>query len=188
MPTLITDAAIEPVSLTDFKNSAKVDADSEDALVSVYISAARKHFELITDKICNTQTWELNFDRVRRWIKIPKNPVQSVTSVTYIDGAGVSQILSTDDYIVDIKSEPARIRIENFPEVDDTLNALTVNFIAGYGATVETVPTDIRRAVLYMAAQFYEHRTPVIAGTVVNNVGFTFDMLTNPHIIYEGDY
>lgn len=184
---LITDAAVEPISTTEAKLDARVDGASEDSLVSIYISAARKHFEAITDRALITQTHEVYYDKVPTNIVLPIAPVQSITSIKYLDTNGAEQTLATSEYTVDVNSSPARIKIDCKPSVEFTLNALTVRFVAGYGDAATDVPADIRRAVLYMCTQFYEHRTPVVQGTISPSVGLTFEALTRPHKLLSFD-
>ena len=74
-----------------------------------------------------------------------------MTSIQYVDDAGDTQTLSTSLYQVDTKSQPGRIIPaygESWPTVrSDTLNAVTVNFVAGYGDDPEDVPAGLRHAV-----------------------------------------
>lgn len=183
---LITDAAAEPISVADFKTHAKVDGSSEDATtIPLYIAAARKHFEAMTNRALITQTWEIYFDHVPKYIYFPITPVQSVTYIKYLDGSDSEQTLDASSYKVDTNSYCHRVEIIDKPSITSRIAGFWVRFVAGYGDAATDVPDDIIQAVTYMATQFYDNRTPVVTGTVVNEVPGTFDALCRPHKFYS---
>lgn len=184
---LITDAATEPISVAEFKLNAKVDGTSEDATtIPLYILAARKHFEKATDRALITQTWEIAMERVPSRFYFPIAPIQSVTSVKYLDGAGVEQTLATTDYALNLDSRVPQLKVINKPSIStDEIRNFIVRFVAGYGDDATDVPGDIRQAILYMATQMYENRLPVVQGRVVNEVPMTFNMLTDQHKFHQ---
>lgn len=63
-------------------------------------------------------------------------------------------------YNVDATSEPARIEpveAQTWPSTLDIVNAVTVDFVAGYGAA-SAVPENAKSAIKMMVADSYEHR------------------------------
>jgi len=181
----ITDAAVEPISVTDFKTNTKVDGTGEDAsTIPLYIGAARRHFEAKTDRILMTQTWEEYYDYAPSYVYIQKAPLQSVTHIKYLDEDDVEQTLATASYTVDTKGVCPRIKIIDKPTVSDKINNFWVRFVVGYGDASTDVPQDMIMAVTYMASHFYENRLPIVSGTVVNEVPMTFKSLTDPHRFY----
>lgn len=63
MPLIQTSApATEPVSLIEAKEHLRVDWDSDDALISALISAAREFAESICRRVFITQSWKLVLD------------------------------------------------------------------------------------------------------------------------------
>src|SRR5690606_14420890 len=144
----------------------RVDGTDEDTLITGLIAAARETVETFAGRALITQTWELVLDD---WpdsdtIKLPRPPLQSVTSVTYVDEAGVSHTLSSASYIVDTDSEPGRLVLkagESWPsETLQAANGVRVRYAAGYGAAA-AVPEKFKLAVKLLAVHWYENREPV---------------------------
>lgn len=96
-------------------------------------------------------------------LELPMPPVQSVTSVKYIDPNGVQQTLDPSVYIVDLASEPARLYLapgQVWPAYRNQRNAITVRCVCGY-ADAGSVPATLQLAVKSVVANFYENREPV---------------------------
>ena len=118
-----------------------------DPILVMLIAAATKAAEAETRRALVTQTWDMSLDRFPGWeMHVPLPPLQSVTSITYVDSDGVTQTLAADQYVVDTKSEPARITPAYgcvWPSTRWQANAVTVRFVAGYGAA-GAVPSGIK--------------------------------------------
>ena len=195
--TLVTPPALEPITLDDAKTHVRADLSStaEDGLLSVLIAAARGWAEGYTNRVFVTQTWQEAFDRFpsgcdtpRRegygWSRHPLRdqsdyqairlglaPVIEVTSVRYVDAAGATQTLATDQYVVDVAALPARIRPAygvSWPTTRAQANAVTVEYTAGYGDRALDVPGAIRAAILLMLGDLYANRERQIVGTITN--------------------
>jgi uncharacterized phiE125 gp8 family phage protein len=72
---------------------------------------------------------------------------------------------------VDLKSEPGRVEPAyglSWPDTLDTLNAVVVRFVAGYGGDETKVPEGIKRGFLLRIGDLYEHRESVNIGNIVN--------------------
>jgi uncharacterized phiE125 gp8 family phage protein len=163
MPTRIVAAPLEePVSLAQAKAHLRVTVADEDAQVLAAIFAAREHAETFTGRAFVTQTWELLLDAfpAGREIELPFPPLQSVTSVKYIDPDGAEQTFAAANYHVDAVSTPGRVRLKPtafWPSIADQPNAVTVRFVAGYGGTA-AVPFTIKAAILLVVGHLFEHR------------------------------
>ncbi len=93
-------------------------------------------------------------------IELPFPPLQSVESVKYIDGAGVEQTLTDDQYVVDTGTYEGRIRrvygvVWPFARLEDY--AVRITFTAGFG-DAEDVPPPIKSAMLMIIEQLYDKR------------------------------
>ena len=150
--------SVEPISLAEARTHCRR-GNELDALLPLYIQAAREEAEAYTQRSLITQTWECRLDRfptdadggpsIRLW----HGPVQSISSVRYVDTLGATQTLSGALYTTDLGLEPGFV----LPAVDtswpDTLecaNAVTVTFVAGYGDAASDVPAPIRQWMLMM--------------------------------------
>lgn len=171
--------SIEPVSVIDIKEHCRIDNDDEDMLVESYLKAARRWCEDFTRRSFINTTWVAKLDSFPGWvIEIEKCNLQSVTSVQYVDTAGATQTFSNT--LVDTHSKPARITPAygyDWPSVRDQMNAVTVSFVAGYGATAATVPDSIKSAIKILCAHLYENREPVVTGTIISPVPFSVESL-----------
>ena len=169
--SLVTAPTAEPVSLDEAKTHLRVTGNDEDLLIDALIKAARQHVEGRDgwlNRALITQTWDLFLDCFPKSselpIVVPLPPLQSITSITYLDGAGASQTWVVTDYTVDAKSEPGRITPaygKSYPSTRNVMNAVTVRFVAGYGGPV-AVPGPLKLALGALVAHFYEHREPII--------------------------
>ena len=120
-------------------------------------------------------------------IRVPLPPLQSVTSITYIDTAGDSQTLAASKYTVDTSSEPARIVpsfSNDWPSTRAQIDAVTVRIVAGYGVSGSDVPAPITSALLLIAAHYYEQRQPVVVGTIVADLPMAVDALLAPYRVW----
>ena len=165
-----TPPASEPVSLAEAKLHLKIEAldTAEDSLIQRLIVVARRRAEVSTGRALVTQTWTLALDGFPGGvIDVPRPPLSSVASITYIDPEGATQILAADRYRVDAQREPGRLTPawdESWPATRPVSNAVEVEFVAGYGTTSDEVPEDLRQALLLIVGRYYAHREDVQAG------------------------
>jgi len=140
---------------------------------------------------------------------LPKPRLQSVDFIKYVDTNGDTQTLDPSKYFVDSANEPGRVAPMpnlNWPLTQisvraPVLNAVTVQYRAGYSpaltlpdgvtpdaeAIIAAVPPTILHAIKLLVAQFYEVRSPVIAGPRVDavEVPYTVErLLYNQKVIY----
>lgn len=194
---LITGPIEEPVTLVEMKTHLKVPSvlTDDDSYISGLISAARGEAEKFTRRAFLNQTWEQYFDHfpasgilpdrdqvayshdIDRWfLRLLRPPLQSVTSITYIDMNGATQTLDQANYVVDAATEPARISPafgKFWPPARLIPNAVTVRFLAGYADTtadallVDPTFQSIKLAIMHLVGHWYFNREPVVAGAVV---------------------
>ena len=189
---LVTPAATEPVSTSEAKAHLRVDTTDEDTLIASYVSAAVKYIETQTGPLI-TQTWDYKVNR--EWplvdnyysIYLPFSPVQSVTSVSYVDIDGNTQTLSAGLYQT-VLSAPnpylTKAYNQDWPQIRDIPDAITVRFVAGY-TNAASVPAPIKSAFLLMVGRLYEHREEVIAGVSAGIVPAGIEMLISPYSLTQ---
>lgn len=142
-----------------------------DPQLSALIATARQQAELELRRSLITQTLDLYLDKfpgVDYWLTDRRNqrddddvillpPLQSVSTITYVDTAGATQTLAADQYLVDAVSQPARIAPAygvSWPSTRDQANAVKVRFIAGYGAAA-AVPACVKQWMLVKIAEWH---------------------------------
>lgn len=161
----ITPPAAEPVSLAEALVHLRVDSapsgpHPEAALIEAQIAAARGYVETATGRALVTQTLEARWDGWAPVLSLPRAPVQSVTSVTYVDAAGATITLPPEAYRADLASDPPRLTPAygaSWPAARCVTGAITVRFVAGYGLGA-AVPAPLRAAMLLMITHLYETR------------------------------
>lgn len=172
---LITPPTAEPVTADEVKAHCNIESTADDVLLNGYIAAARRVGENLTKRQFVSATYELVLDRFPGWtgaIELPMPPLQSVTSVKYIDEDGVEQTLSTDLYTVDTDSEPGRIYPvydEEWPDTRGQRQAVRIRYVTGWPVETSgpTTPENIRTWVMIRVAGWYESREPIIVGTSI---------------------
>lgn len=184
---LITPPDVEPISLSEIKLFLRLGISTdEDSLLTALIIAARQESEKITRRQLITATWELRLDKFSEIIYLPLPPLQSVTTLKYLDSANVEQtLIENTDYLVDIYSEPARITPAYgmvWPTIYPVANAVRIRFIAGYGDDSIDVPESIRNWIMVTVGSFYENRESDIVANVAQadtHVKFLDGLLDN---------
>lgn len=151
----------EPVSLAEAKAHCNIESDfvEDDALIEAFIAAARESCEARTGRQLVQATFALRLsgfpcDDI---IELPKAPLVSVSSITYVDGDGMTQTLSTDVYEQDPYTTPGRIALkygEVWPTTRCQRNAVTITFVAGY----TEVPKLLKQGMLMRIAHWNENR------------------------------
>lgn len=191
--TLISAPAVEPLFLAEVKNHLRVEEDQleDDALIVALMETARTYFEGrhgILNQALITQTWEWTLDCFPRYatmpMRVPLPPLQSVSSITYVDTAGDTSTWSASNYRVDTASQPGRITPaygEIYPSARNVTNAITVRFVAGYGSSWNDVPKPLRQAMLMLVAHLYEHREPVVVGSTPAELPHGLNALVAPY-------
>ena len=168
---VITPPAGEPVTLAQAKDWCRIPAavTKDNDTITALIQAAREQVETFTRRQLVTTVWEVIYDRFPGpygaggnlfgffgfetfgFFELPKNPVQSVDEIRYIDTTGTEVTLANTEYIVDVDAEPARITpaVDTFwPATDIRITTVKVKFTAGYGLHTDD-PILVPQALFY---------------------------------------
>lgn len=160
--TLIRTAepAVEPVALAGMKEHLRVTHDSEDALISDLIKAAREEVERSTSLALISQSWRLSLDRWPRngLVALRRNPVSSISSVAVFDEDGEGFVLPPEAYQLDSSAMPARLQFKAMPAPGQELNGIEIDFIAGHGESPAQVPEGLKRAIMILVSHWFEFR------------------------------
>lgn len=157
---------IDPVSLIEVKQHLRITHDDEDALLAFYVLAAQEYAERTTRRQLLTATYTLGLNAFPacRMLPLPRPPLQSVTSVTYLDTSGASQTLATTGYSVVTTSEPGYLALkysQSWPSTYSQAQAITITYVAGW-ASYSAVPSLLKMALFLLVGHFYEHREATI--------------------------
>lgn len=178
-----------PVTLDHAKKQCRILWDDENDYISdVLIPAATQYVQNYLNRQLITATWKFYLDEFPREICVPRAPVQSITSIEYVDTDGVTQTLAASTYRVDVVSQPARI-VEAWgkvwPSTQGSINSVIVTYVAGYGATYASVPADIRAAILLLIGHWFENRETILVGTSSSELDHTFSAVLGPNKLYR---
>ena len=172
--------AVEPVSLVEAKRNLRVTFPDDDDQIKSFIKEAREQVESEAELQLINATWTLTLDYFPAVIELRKPPVSSITSVSYIDTAGDSQTLSSALYKLDDKSRPALLVPafdQSWPSTRGEIAAVTVTFVAGYGAAASSVPERAKRAMHLLIAHWYNNREAVVVGTISSELPLAYRSL-----------
>jgi uncharacterized phiE125 gp8 family phage protein len=135
-----------PIVLDQAKDHLNVDFSDNDKYIQTLISVATDKAEQFLRRRLITQTWKVYLDKwpFENYIVLPFGQLQSVTHVKYTDVDSTQTTWDTDEYGVDIYSDPGRIVLGyGYPWPSVSLhpqNPIEVQFVCGYGAnTVKTI-------------------------------------------------
>lgn len=179
---LITAPTTEPITLAEAKKQCDVadSNDHNDVDLMSKIVAARVFIERALNRQLITATWDLKLDRfpcINEPLLIPLAPLVSVTSITYLDASGSSATWSSSNYRVSTSREPGRIIPvvgQTYPTTYATIDAVTIRFVAGYGAA-SAVPETIKNAIKLLVRHWFENASPV--GNVGKEIEFSLQSL-----------
>lgn len=178
--SVVTPPAVEPITVDEAKDWLRLDLDDDNATLAVLIGAARRAVSTRLRRALIRTTIDLTLDgfpstrcRPGVWrpettgrfpeetaIRLPFPPLASVSSITYLDPAGASVVLSPSLYRV-TGANPARITPaagRSWPAALDVPGSVVVRFVAGYGPAPSDVPESIRLAIRVLVALYYEGR------------------------------
>jgi uncharacterized phiE125 gp8 family phage protein len=151
----------EPITIDEFKVHARVIARNDDALIQAWIIAAREAVESYTERALVTQTWQFAYDGFPSGdMLLTHSPLQSITSINYLDAAGVTQTVSAAQYVSGEINGRGRVSLANgaaWPSALVQAGSVVVTAVCGYG-NADKVPWTIRAAMLLLTAHLYEHR------------------------------
>lgn len=101
-----------------------------------------------------------------RELYLGRSPLQAVTSFKYLDSAGVLQTFDPANYTLgnvgDVTNQ-GRLWLNDggsWPDFGTFPNALQITLTVGFGASAASVPEEIRMAILWFAAHWYENHLP----------------------------
>jgi uncharacterized phiE125 gp8 family phage protein len=150
--TRTSDPSTEPISLAEAKLHARINQETEDALIASYIKTAREEAEDYMSRGLITQTWQLALDCFYETMVLPMAaPLQSVTTVQYYDINGTLQTASSTLYDVDTLARPGRIHraaTQTWPtlQADRRIGRVLITYVVGF-ANDAAVPERIKQGI-----------------------------------------
>jgi uncharacterized phiE125 gp8 family phage protein len=200
--TVVTPPAGDLIAVADIKSQARIDSDDDDTLLQLLADSAMAHLDGadgILARALLQQTWLMRLDtfgnlyaadiigRVYNQILVPLPPLIAIDSIKYIDVNGVQQIVDPSIYQLVPAGTRHAVIVPSYgnqwPSPRGQMDAVQVQFTAGYGEDAADVPAPIRHAAMLLAAHWYEHREAVIADNrvAVAEMPFAVERLLAPY-------
>lgn len=179
----VTTDALEPVTVDEVRQYVRISDPDDDMWLSMAIKAARQQVEKYTHRQLMTKQYDMYLDcfpGATESIPIPRPPLQTVDSVTYVMSTGGTTTIDSTSLHTDIHYEPGRLAPifgESWPTTRDQNAAVTIRFTAGYGDEAADVPASLRQAILMLVGHWYENRETVTVGVISRPLEMAFDAL-----------
>lgn len=157
---LFAAASERALSVANFKVHARIDETAEDTYIGTLLDAAEDEAESYCWRKFVTQTWDQYFDGFADQLVLAFAPVQSITSISYVDENGTTQTLATSVYELAELDGLAVVRLkynQSWPVTRSHEDVVTVRYVCGYGAAA-AVPQRIIQAIAVHAAWAYRNR------------------------------
>lgn len=151
--------AILPLTLAEAKAHLRILGDDLDSEVDAALTAAVEYCETVTGRALRlshnvTQTYE-------EWpcdpVRLSRQPVRSIASVTYYDADGSSQTVDTQWYRLIAGGDHAAVLEweDQFtePTLDERMDAVAINYVAGYAAN--EVPQLAKSAIKMVLSEIF---------------------------------
>lgn len=159
-----TNLTSEPLTVAEAMPHIRVTSASEASLIAGYISAARLWVENEISTSLGARTAYLYLDYFPDdEIEWHFPPLNSVTSLQYVDSDGTTQTLSSSLYRVSTARRPPIIKPvygQIWPVTYVGANAVTITASVGY-TTPSSVPECAKQAIRYLTAMYFENREPM---------------------------
>lgn len=191
--SLKTAPATEPLRVEEAKAHLNEVETDNDALIGTLIQAAREYVETYTRRALITQTWYLKLDGFPCMpIMLPRPPLVSITSVSYVDSNGVTQtwVEGAAGYQlvkpVGPKAQYAAILPAysiSYPSTRCQPESVTIEYVCGYGAAA-AVPASIVAAMKLLIGHWYENRESVVIGDAGSELPVSVAQLLWPYKVF----
>ncbi len=185
---ITVEPVLEPITTAEAKTHLRVDLSDEDEYIDTLIVTSRQFAENHTRRQLITATWQLTLDWFPCVIELRRPPIQSVTSITYVDTDGDTQTLDSSLYRVDVTGVTGCITPafgESWPSTRAITSAVTVTYVAGYGDAGSDVPAAFKHAIKLLLAHYHENREESISGTIITTIPVAAARLLDHYRIME---
>jgi uncharacterized phiE125 gp8 family phage protein len=183
--TLVTGPDVEPLTAAEAKARLNIGSEVSDEVMQAYITASRQRIDGADGwlgRAINTQTWQgkldefpvTNVDGGRIYIPLP--PLQSISSVSYLDSNGLPIAVASGDYQLVMGPRPFIVPTgSSWPVGGTQADAITIEFIAGYGDAGSDVPEPIRTAIALAVGHIHHiaSRNPAVTMEAEEGIGQT---------------
>lgn len=163
---------VEPVTLQEAKDYAKIDASIEDTLITSLIKMARIHCESFTGKSLIPKTVTVTSFTFPYQFQLPYGPLTNEANISKCVTIDQNNVETNLDY---------EVNTGLFPKIFILGGAQSYKFKLVYTAGFTTVPEDIKLAIKMMVNTLYERREDVVVGSIVADFPLGVKALLMPY-------
>ncbi len=183
---LLTPPSVEPVALDEMKLHARIGGSDDDVLLTALLRGARQWVEAYTRRALIAQNWALYLTGRPSGEKIvlPRGPIIAVSRFAFFDEDDAEHEWDAGHYYVNNAAVPAEIVLRSgasWPDATRCANGIVIDYAAGYGASADSVPDDIKLAIKQLALHWYEHRGEASTSQTYAKAPLTIEALLAPY-------
>ncbi len=159
---------VEPVDLATAAAHVRQDSTDDNAVLERLITVARVSIEKDYGLYLIERSVDVYFPGFgpKNFIRIPRGPLQSVTSVKYTDSDDDESTFASSNYDVDIRR--GRVVLKDsalWPTATlRPMDPVVIRCVMGY-ASADEVPANIIQSMLLRLGHLYEHREEITVST-----------------------
>lgn len=158
--TLVTaPTTVRIVTGAEIARTGRIDAPEEDPTINRMSDQAQQWVETHTGRKMFLETRDDYHDGFTSVLSLSHQPVESLTSVTYVDSNGDTQTLSTDVYELGECDGIGVVQLkygQTWPTAQSHTNVVTVRYVCGYAE--DEVPEALIGAIHIHAMHNYTYR------------------------------
>lgn len=148
---LVTQPAVEPLSVDEVKKALQVDTSNDDQHISRLIKAARIMAEEYLKRSLVTQSWQLQYDLYApSVIALPKGPVQEVSFVKIISRDWSEKLIPESNYYLNASKESLVFDAAPMGQI------IQIQYITGY-KQISDIPETIKQGMLNHILNMYNN-------------------------------
>lgn len=155
------------LSLPSTKKFLRIIDTEEDETIQENILSAISEAEGLTNRQFAKATYELYLENFPRGnFKFPKNPINEIVSIEYMDLEGNYQLLDSSTYYLYKLHEVGKVEFEEYPNVQVKRHkqAVRITFKSGYATNF---PADLRQWLKVRVSTLFEYREELTAGVSI---------------------
>lgn len=163
------DQTTDILSLDQAKTFMRIVDAEDDIDIQSFIDSAIKEAEEITNRDFANATYELYLSSLpSENFKFPKNPVNEIVSIEYMDLNGIYQTIDPTTYYLSNIYEIGHVLFQEYPTVNikNDRKAVRMTFKSGYPNN--SFPSDLRQWLKVRVSTLYEIREEITIGVSVS--------------------
>lgn len=191
---LITDNEEFALSIEEVNDHLKTSFTkiSADPYLSMLVKAVETFGENFTKRTFTNKTYRSYRDFWQTTYLLERSPFVSIETVTFNDENQVSQTVSDSNYYNNFSAFYSNIIFIDsftFPNLSSRVQSIQIDFVAGYGIEDETIPNDLKAAMLNHLAELYSNRgdckNTATADFMLKNLPDSSRLLYSMYVITE---